>query len=298
MNEKFLNNLLNSISVSGYEEQVQDIVTEEMKEYTDEIRRDEMQNLTCILNPENDVRIMLSAHADEIGLMISNIREDGRLQVIDRGGIVPATYPGRQVRIKTKNGEVYGVVEAYRDLFKEENLGTKHFLIDIGAKDREDSLKNVSLGDPIVPDTHIRKMKNGKFTDKTDLVYFGNLKHKSGTVNHMGDNLTGAGEGDDEQIVIDLSRVPAEYDKIVIVVNIYQAVKRKQHFGMIQNAFIRLVDARNNKEMCKYNLTENYSGMTAMIFGEIYRYNGEWKFNAVGNGTTDPGLGELCQRFV
>ena len=83
MNEKFLNNLLNSISVSGYEEQVQDIVTEEMKEYTDEIRRDEMQNLTCILNPENDVRIMLSAHADEIGLMISNIREDGRLQVID-----------------------------------------------------------------------------------------------------------------------------------------------------------------------------------------------------------------------
>ena len=63
-------------------------------------------------------------------------------------------------------------------------------------------------------------------------------------------------------------------------------------------AFIRLVDARNNKEMCKYNLTENYSGMTAMIFGEIYRYNGEWKFNAVGNGTTDPGLGELCQRFV
>ena len=141
-------------------------------------------------------------------------------------------------------------------------------------------------------------LKNGKFTDKTDLVYFGNLKHKSGTVSHMGDNLTGAGEGDDEQIVIDLSRVPAEYDKIVIVVNIYQAVKRKQHFGMIKNAFIRLVDARNNKEMCKYNLTENYSGMTAMIFGEIYRYNGEWKFNAVGNGTTDPGLGELCQRFV
>ena len=87
-------------------------------------------------------------------------------------------------------------------------------------------------------------------------------------------------------------------DKIVIVVNIYQAVQRKQHFGMIENAFIRLVDARNNKEMCKYNLTENYSGMTAMIFGEIYRYNGEWKFNAIGNGTKDPGLRELCQRFA
>ena len=140
-------------------------------------------------------------------------------------------------------------------------------------------------------------LKNGKFVDRTDLVYFGNLKHKSGTVNHMGDNLTGEGEGDDEQIVIDLSRVPAEYDKIVIVVNIYQAVQRKQHFGLIKNAFIRLVDARNNKEMCKYNLTENYSGMTAMIFGEIYRHNGEWKFNAMGNGTTDPGIGELCRRF-
>ena len=140
-------------------------------------------------------------------------------------------------------------------------------------------------------------LKNGKFVDRTDLVYFGNLKHKSGTVNHMGDNLTGEGEGDDEQIVIELSRVPAEYDKIVIVVNIYQAVQRKQHFGMIENAFIRLVDARNNKEMCKYNLTENYSGMTAMIFGEIYRHNGEWKFNAMGNGTTDPGIGELCRRF-
>ena len=140
-------------------------------------------------------------------------------------------------------------------------------------------------------------LKNGKFVDRTDLVYFGNLKHKSGTVNHMGDNLTGEGEGDDEQIVIDLSRVPAEYDKIVIVVNIYQAVQRKQHFGMIENAFIRLVDARNNKEMCKYNLTENYSGMTAMIFGKIYRHNGEWKFNAMGNGTTDPGIGELCRRF-
>ena len=79
--------------------------------------------------------------------------------------------------------------------------------------------------------------------------------------------------------------------------NIYKAYERKQHFGMIENAFIRLVDARNNKEMCKYNLTENYSGMTAMIFGEIYRHNGEWKFNAMGNGTTDPGIGELCRRF-
>ena len=141
-------------------------------------------------------------------------------------------------------------------------------------------------------------LRNGKLVDKGDIVYFGNLKHRSGTVQHQGDNLTGAGDGDDEQIVVDLSRVPQEYDKIVIVVNIYQAVQRRQHFGMIQNAFIRLVDTRNGSEMCRYNLTENYSGMTAMIFGEVYRHNGEWKFSAVGQGTNDPGLGELTRRYL
>ena len=114
----------------------------------------------------------------------------------------------------------------------------------------------------------------------------------------MGDNLTGAGEGDDEQIYVDLAQVPSEYDRIVIVVNIYQAVQRKQHFGMIQNAFIRLVDGRNNNEMCHYSLTDDYSGMTAMIFGEVYRHNGEWKFNAIGQGTSDPGIGELANRYI
>ena len=141
-------------------------------------------------------------------------------------------------------------------------------------------------------------LKNGKFTSKDDVVYFGNLRHKSNTVMHMGDNLTGAGEGDDEQIMIDLRHLPPEYDRIVIVVNIYAAVKRKQHFGLIENAFIRLVDARSNTEILRYNLTENYSGMTAMIFGEIYRYNGEWKFSAIGQGTSDASISELVQRYV
>ena len=140
-------------------------------------------------------------------------------------------------------------------------------------------------------------LKNGKFTDKNDVVYFGNLTHKSGTVRHMGDNLTGDGDGDDEQILIDLSKVPAEYDRIVVVVNIYNCVKRKQHFGMIKNAFIRIVDGKTNKEMCNYNLSDDYSGMTAMIFGEIYRYKDEWKFNAIGQGTTDTNIGELCNRY-
>ncbi len=142
-------------------------------------------------------------------------------------------------------------------------------------------------------------LQNGKLVGGTkDIVYFGNLEHKSRAVHHMGDNLTGAGEGDDEQIVVELQKIPAEYDRIVLVVNIYDAVKRKQHFGMIRNAFIRLVDARNNQEMCRYNLSESYDNMTAMIFGEIYRHGGEWKFSAIGQATQDPGLGDLAKRYM
>lgn len=151
---------------------------------------------------------------------------------------------------------------------------------------------------PIDCDAFALLLQNGKLVDKADIVYFGNLSHFSNSVKHMGDNLTGAGEGDDEQIVIDLNTVPSQYDRIVLAVNIYQASQRNQHFGMIQNAFIRLVDARNNNEMCIYNLTENYSGQTAMIFGEVYRYNGEWKFNAIGQGTVDDSIGQFAQRYV
>lgn len=151
---------------------------------------------------------------------------------------------------------------------------------------------------PIDCDASVIMLQGGKLQNNADIVYYGNLQHRSGTVQHLGDNLTGAGEGDDEQIVIDLSRVPGEYDRIVVVVNIYHAVKRKQHFGMIKNAFIRVVDGRDGSEMCRYSLTDDYAGMTAMVFGEIYRHNGEWKFNAIGQGTNDPGLGELAARYL
>ena len=140
-------------------------------------------------------------------------------------------------------------------------------------------------------------LRSGRLAGRDDIVYFGNLNHQSGSVLHQGDNLTGAGEGDDEQIIIDLARVPSVYDKIVIVVNIYQAAARKQHFGLIRNAFIRLVDTRNNNELCRYSLTDDYSGMTAMIFGEVYRHEGEWKFNAIGQGTTDDSISELSKRY-
>ena len=116
---------------------------------------------------------------------------------------------------------------------------------------------------------------------------FGNLTHSSGAIVHQGDNLTGAGDGDDEQIMVDLTRVPQDVFKIVFVVNIYDANVRGQHFGMIQNAFIRLVNLSNNSEICRFNLSENYYGMTGMVVGEIYRYNGEWKFNAIGQPVQD-----------
>lgn len=140
-------------------------------------------------------------------------------------------------------------------------------------------------------------LREGKFTHKDDVVYFGNLTHKSQSVRHMGDNLTGAGNGDDEQILVQLSKVPQQFDRIVFVVNIYQAMQRKQHFGMVENCFIRLVDGRNNQEICRYDLSENYDEMTSMIFGEVYRNNNEWKFNAIGQATRDNGIGELVRRY-
>lgn len=138
--------------------------------------------------------------------------------------------------------------------------------------------------------------QNGKIVNKSDIVYFGNLRHKSDCVRHMGDNLTGAGDGDDEQIFVDLQNLPAVYDKIIFVVNIYMAKERKQHFGMIQNAFIRICD-ENGKEFCKYDLSEQYDNMTAMVFGELYRHNGAWKFNAIGQATADDSVNTLSKRF-
>lgn len=141
-------------------------------------------------------------------------------------------------------------------------------------------------------------LQNGRLVSNQDVVYYGNLHHRSGSVNHMGDNLTGDGDGDDEQITIDLDRVPAEYDRIIIVVNIYRAEAKKQDFGLIRNAFMRICDGNTGRELVRYNLSEDYAGKTAMIFGELYRRNGEWKMNAVGQGTSDGSLSELMKRYV
>ncbi|MEH7344545.1 TerD family protein [Bacillus sp. JJ1532] len=140
--------------------------------------------------------------------------------------------------------------------------------------------------------------ENDKIRNNSDVIYFGNLKSNDGSVQHTGDNLTGDGDGDDEQILIDLSRVPAQVHKLVFVVNIYDCVKRKQHFGMIQNAFIRIVNSANGQEMIHYNLTDDYSGKTCLVVGEIYRHGADWKFAAVGTGTSSPGLADVVRSYT
>ena len=141
-------------------------------------------------------------------------------------------------------------------------------------------------------------LQGGRLVSDKDVVYYANLHHMSGAVNHMGDNTTGDGDGDDEQIAIDLERVPAAYDRIIIVVNIYRAEAKKQDFGLIRNAFMRICDGTTGRELVRYNLSEDYTGKTAMIFGELYRHNGEWKMNAVGQGTVDGSLSELMKRYI
>ena len=111
------------------------------------------------------------------------------------------------------------------------------------------------------------------------------------------DNLTGDGDGDDEQITVDLANITNKVEKIVFVVNIYDCISRKQDFGLIKNAYIRLVDESTGKEICKYNLSDDYAGKTAMVFAEVYKKDGEWKFNAIGQGTNDSSVSELTRRY-
>ena len=137
---------------------------------------------------------------------------------------------------------------------------------------------------------------NSKVRDDSDFVFYNNLKHSSGAVQHMGDNLTGAGDGDDEQIRIDLSKVPSSVEKISFTVTIHDAEARKQNFGQVSNAYIRVVDEANNQELIRYDLAEDFSVETAVVVGELYRHSGEWKFTAVGSGFNG-GLAALCRNF-
>ncbi|MCR4576724.1 MAG: TerD family protein [Clostridiales bacterium] len=171
--------------------------------------------------------------------------------------------------------------------------GLKKILVGLGwdaAEQTGSFLKNLFIGKPAPIDydcSCILLGADGKvISDELSrtAVYFNNLTDASGAIVHRGDNLTGEGEGDDEQITVDLSRVPENVERLVFAVNIYNANVREQHFGMIKNAFIRLQDMDSGEEICRFSLADDYSGMTGMIMGEIYRQDGEWKFNAIGQG--------------
>jgi len=125
---------------------------------------------------------------------------------------------------------------------------------------------------------------SGKVISDQHFVFFNNLRSPDGAVEHQGDNLTGSGEGDDEQVKVNLAGLPAEADKVVFTVSIYDAETRNQSFGQVQNAFIRVVNSADNNELARFDLTEDASTETAMVFGELYRNQAEWKFRAIGQG--------------
>jgi tellurium resistance protein TerD len=137
---------------------------------------------------------------------------------------------------------------------------------------------------------------DGKVRSDVDMIFYNNLKSSDGSVAHSGDNRTGAGDGDDENVTVDLSKVPADVDKIAVCVTIHDAEARKQNFGMVSNAFVRCINATGNAEIARYDLSEDSSTETAMIFGEIYRNGADWKFKAVGQGFKG-GLGPLAASF-
>jgi tellurium resistance protein TerD len=136
----------------------------------------------------------------------------------------------------------------------------------------------------------------GKVRGDHDFIFYNQLKSSDGSVEHTGDNRTGEGDGDDEQVKVDLSRVPADIHKVAVAVTIHDGEARRQNFGMVQNAFMRIVNEATGREISRYDLSEDYSIETALIFGEVYRHGGEWKFRAVGQGYQG-GLAPVARNF-
>lgn len=186
-------------------------------------------------------------------------------------------------------------------LTKQDGSGLKNIAVGLGWDEKSKGGLFGFFGsssDDIDCDASAFLMKDGRIQDKADVVYYGHLKHKSGAVNHTGDNLTGAGEGDDETIYVNLDKIPTDIDSILFVVNIYQAETRHQHFGMIENAFIRVYNRGNNEELCRFELTDDFKNKTALICGKIYRHDEDWKFDAIGEGTNANTAMELAGRYM
>ena len=138
--------------------------------------------------------------------------------------------------------------------------------------------------------------KSGKVEQDEDFIFYNNLKHPSGAVEHLGDNRTGDGDGDDEEILVDFSKMPDRIEKIAVTVTIYEAKERRQNFGQVNNSYVRVVNSDNEEELLRYDLGEEFSIETAIVVCEIYRHNGEWKFSAVGSGF-EGGLEALCRSY-
>ena len=136
--------------------------------------------------------------------------------------------------------------------------------------------------------------KSGKVEQDEDFIFYNNLKHPSEAVEHLGDNRTG--DGDDEEILVDFSKMPDRIEKIAVTVTIYEAKERRQNFGQVNNSYVRLVNSDNEEELLRYDLGEEFSIETAIVVCEIYRHNGEWKFSAVGSGF-EGGLEALCRSY-
>ncbi len=175
--------------------------------------------------------------------------------------------------------------------------GLTQLIIGLGWDAKETVSGLFSRVQPFDCDAAAIALSNGKLKRKTDMVYYGNLRHPSGAIIHEGDNITGDGDGDDEQILLDFDKLPAHLNSIILVVNIYEAAVRNQHFGTIENAYIRIVNQKNNREILKYNLTDNYANLNAIIVGELIKEDNEWRFKAVGLGISEPTLSSLSKKY-
>lgn len=164
MNKDFLYELLSTSSVSGNEAEIEKKIYDYMQDRVDEVHVDELGNVTAVVNPEAEFKVLATGHADEIGLMVTAVDGDGFLKVTNIGGVYATEYPGHKVRVNTANGVIYGAVVSTRDIQKNGNLNAKDLRIDIGAKDKEDALKYVSLGDTIHFDTDVRELLNNRIT--------------------------------------------------------------------------------------------------------------------------------------
>lgn len=150
-------------------------------------------------------------------------------------------------------------------------------------------------GPSIDCDAFAMVLNNNRIQNSNDLIYYANRKHNSGYIWHTGDNLTGDGDGDDEQIVIDLEHINC--DSIIVAVNIYRGRSKNQHFGMIENAFIRIVDMVTNAELCRFTLDSKYHNAVSVIFGELVKVNGEWTFRAVGEAVDKDDIGSIARVY-